>query len=64
MCKEHRDGVEYHLRFKGELDPRVGLLVRIWCNLILSQVIGDILGVGSRMKRLGAWSLVLYLSVA
>lgn len=26
MSKENRDGVEYHLRLKGELDPGVGSL--------------------------------------
>lgn len=29
MNKQTRDGAEYHLRLKGKLDPRVGLLVRI-----------------------------------
>lgn len=60
MSKDNRDGAEYHLRLKGEPDPRVGLLVQPHSV----QVIGEVLGVGTRMKKLEAWSLVLYPSVA
>lgn len=43
--------------------PEWGSWYAFWHNLILSQVIGEVLGVGSRMKKLEAWSLVLYPSV-